>query len=168
MIRPATHDDIPALVEMGRAMHGESNYEVIEFDEKQTAEFIHWVLAQDNGFCAVAERDGELIGYAAGFATPQWFGAKDKLTAQDYGLYVKPSYRRGATAILLATAYRDWAIALGCVQVRAGTAAGTHAQGANAIYEHLGFQRAGYLFVLSPPGGEHHAYQTFDHHLAAH
>ena len=66
-----------------------------------------------------------------------------------------------------AQAFRDWAVKSCVVQARVGTAAGAEGQGANAIYEHLGFARAGLCFVLDL-GGKNHAYQTFDHHLAAH
>lgn len=165
MIRKATHMDVQELVRMGRAMHKESNYSVVDFDDEQCAKFIHWMLDQEDGFIAVAEQDGELVGYMAGHACPQWFGRVDQKAATDYGLYVAPACRRGPAAVQLAMAYRDWALEKGCVQIRAGTAAGAAGQGANAIYEHLGFIRAGFLFVLSP-GGQHHAYQTFDHHLA--
>lgn len=167
MIRKATHGDVSEMVEMAQAMHAESNYSVLSFDPETCARVIHAIIDSEDGFAVVSHRD-ELVGAMLAHASPAWFGVPHQKVANDYGLYVKPAHRRGASGIQLVTAFREWIFEKGFLQARAGTAAGPAGQGANAIYEGLGFQRSGYCFVLSPGGQRHDAYQTFDHHLAVH
>ena len=166
MIRPATHEDVDAIVELGASMHHESNFSPIAYHAGHTAEFIHRLIDSDDGFAVVADRDG-VVGFMLGIAYPAWFGNGQDKVASDLVLYVRPENRKGTSAIFLAQAFRDWAVKSCVVQARVGTAVGAEGQGANAIYEHLGFARAGLCFVLDL-GGKNHAYQTFDHHLAAH
>lgn len=163
MIRPATHADVPALVELGRAMHRESNYSPLMFDAERTAEFARFLLKHEDGFIAVAERDGELVGFIAAFAAPPWFGSVNQKTANDCGLYVRPENRRGTSAIFLVQAFKDWVKTMGYAQGRAGTNAGDAGQAANAIYEHLGFKRSGYCFVMNNLPAT--VGQSFDGHL---
>ncbi len=159
MIRLATAADTADLLRMGQQFHAESNHNVVPFDPKRTIAFIEYLIGHPDGLVVVSERDGGAIGWMAGFALPAWFGRLDVKVAYEYGLYVEPAYRHGPSAVRLATAYRDWALRHGCVQIRAGTNAGEHAQAANAIYEHLGFVQCGHAFVLTP-GKRPHAYQV--------
>ena len=165
MIRLANHDDVDAIVALGANMHHESNFSPIPYHARRTAEFIHQLISMEDGFAVVSDRDG-VVGFMLGIAYPAWFGNGQDKVASDLVLYVRPENRKGASAVLLAQAFRDWAVVRCVLQARVGTAAGAEGQGANAIYEHLGFARAGLCFVLDL-GGKH-VYQTFDHHLATH
>lgn len=165
MIREATHDDVDAMVALGVHMHKESNFAPITYSHEHAAKMCHMLIDSQNGFIAVSEHDGAVTGFMLAMAYPAWFGNGRDLIAADLVLYVEPSRRRGASAIMLATAFKDWALTRGVRQVRAGTAAGPAGQAANAIYEHLGFQAAGQCFVLDART-EPHVVQTFDHHLA--
>ncbi len=163
MIRMATHEDVPQLVELGRAMHAESNYAPLVFDPARTANFVHWLIDEPDGFVACAERDGELVGFIAALAGPTWFGDGKQKTANDMGLYVRPANRRGTSAIFLVQAFKDWVLRNGFAQGRGGTNAGQAGQAANAIYEHLGFARAGHCFVMNNLPAT--VGQSFDGHL---
>lgn len=164
MIRLATPDDLPMLAKLGAAMHRESNYSPLDYSYEGAMKTGLALMESPDGFVCVAERDHELVGFILGFASAPWFGSGKQKTACDMGLYVRPENRRGASAIQLVEAYRKWALDLGCVQVRAGTNAGSAGQAANAIYEHFGFARSGYCFVLN--NFPRVVGQTFDHHLA--
>lgn len=166
MIRTATHADVDAMVELGAAMHRESNYAPLHFNRQRTANFVHWLIDNPDCFVVVGERDNEVMAYLLAMASPAWFGDGIQKIASDLGLYVRPENRRGATAIQLVQAYRQWGLKRGYAQIRAGTSAGQQGQSANAIYEHFGFQRAGHCFVLDNVPA--HVGQTFDHHLAVH
>lgn len=165
MIRDATHDDVEAMAVLGAHMHAESNFAPIRYSSEHAARMCHNLIDSANGFVAVSEHDGALTGFMLAMAYPAWFGNGHDLIAADLVLYVEPERRRGASAIMLATAFKNWALARGVRQVRAGTAAGPAGQGANAIYEHLDFKPAGQCFVLDARS-EPHVVQTFDHHLA--
>jgi GNAT superfamily N-acetyltransferase len=166
MIREATHDDVDSIVELGVSMHRESNFAPIQYCPENTAQSIHGLIESDRGFVAVSVHDGSVSGFIIAVAFPAWFGNGRDLIASDMVLYVMPERRRGTSAVFLASAFKDWALARGVRQVRAGTAAGPAGQAANAIYDHLGFKQAGQCFVLDAPRSDHHAIQTFDHHLA--
>jgi GNAT superfamily N-acetyltransferase len=142
-----------------------SNWASRSYCPRNTAATIHTVIDCNCGFAAVSEHDGAVSGFMIAMAYPAWFGNGRDLIASDMVLYVAPVRRRGAAAVLLATAFKDWALARGVRQVRAGTAAGPAGQAANAIYAHLGFQQAGQCFVLDARS-DHHAIQSFDHHIA--
>ena len=163
MIREATHEDVPQLIELGAAMHKESNYAPLIYNAKRATNFVHWLIDQEDGLVLVGERDNEVIGFIAAFAGVTWFGDGLQKTVSDMGLYVRPENRRGATAILLVQGYIDWGRRQGYAQIRAGTNAGAAGQAANAIYEHLGLARSGYCFVANNIPA--HVGQSFDGHL---
>ena len=47
MIRVATHDDLPALVELGKIMHEESSHSRHNFNEDKVATLLVETLAND-------------------------------------------------------------------------------------------------------------------------
>ncbi len=148
MIRPAVRDDLPALKVMGAAMHRESNFAPIPYDPERAAHFIGSLIDDPDGFVYVSERDNEITGFMFAMAYPAWFGNGSDRIASDLVLYVDPRWRHGTTAVLLVSAFKQWAIAARVFQVRGGTAAGDAGQAANAIYQYLGFAPSGQLFVF--------------------
>lgn len=164
MIRMATLDDVDGIVELGAAMHRESNYAPLNYHHERTANFIRFLIGEEDGLVAVSDRDGELVGFIMAFASLVWFGDGKQKMACDMGLYVRPANRHGSTAIQLVHFYRDWGVRMGYAQIRAGTNAGPAGQAANAIYQHFGFTPAGQCFVLDCVPKR--VGQTFDHHLA--
>lgn len=161
MIRPATHIDLNQLMVLGAAMHRESNYAPIQYDARRAAAFIGALIENPDGFAYVSEHDARVTGFMFALAWPAWFGNGREKIASDLVLYVEPHSRHSAAAILLATAFKDWALRMpGMRQLRPGTAAGAAGQAANAIYEFLGFEAAGKCFVLDT--GEPHDHLLYD------
>lgn len=148
MIRMAIHEDIPALVQLGIGMHRESNFSTVPFDAERVAAMARYLIDNDGGFLVVYERNEVVLGFLAGVLIPAWFGNGRDCSAGDIALYVDPRARHSAAGILLADAFKRWAMASGALQIRVGTAAGEAGQAANAIYQHLGFKYAGQCFVL--------------------
>lgn len=150
IIRTAEMEDVPAIVELGFAMHRESNYAPMSFDPGRVAMLARYLIrSPDQGFVAVAERDGKLEGVIGGFIEQGWFSSER--IAFDFALYVTPAMRHSSAAVRLAQAFKAWAIEQDVRQIRVGTAAGEAGQAANAIYEHLGFKNAGRNFVYDVP-----------------
>ena len=147
MIRQATQDDTPALVALGRDMHAESNYASIDYCPEHVARFLAWLRDSEHGLVAVAVEGDTVIGYLLGLAVPAWFGNGKDLIAEELGLYVRPSARRAGVALELARAYKDWGLALGARQLRAGSSAGEAGHAAGRLYEGLGFDYTGGCFL---------------------
>ena len=147
MIRPAVHDDVATIVQLGQQMHGESNYWPVPYDIENTASFVHDLVDSQDGFAYVSLRDGVINGFMLGMAYPAWWSDGVNKVVGDFGLYVEPGSRHGTVAVFLASAFKDWAKAQGAWQIRVGTSAGEAGQAANTIYRHLGFRHVGENFV---------------------
>lgn len=146
MIRPATHDDIDRLTELGEMMHVESRFARLPLDRaKVRALFAHLIESPD-GLLIVSEKDGDIIGGFAGYIVEHYF-AHTKV-ASDFGLFIAPEFRGGMSAPRLLKAYVDWAKEKGAAMIQAGITTGVHVEASTALYQRLGFKPAGALFEL--------------------
>lgn len=146
MIRPATHDDIDVLTDLGEQMHVESRFAKLPLDRaKVRALFAHLIESPD-GLLVVAEKDGDVIGGFAGYIVEHYF-ARTKV-ASDFGLFISPDFRGGMSAPRLLKAYIDWAKENGAVMIQAGITTGVHVEESTRLYERLGFAPAGQLFEI--------------------
>lgn len=147
MIRPATHDDIDRLTELGEQMHVESRFAHLPIDRaKVRALFAHLIESPD-GLLIVSEKDGEVIGGFAGYVCEHYF-ARTKV-AQDFGLFIAPEFRGGLSAPRLLKAYVDWAKEKGAAMIQAGITTGVHVEASTQLYLRMGFQPAGNLFEIA-------------------
>ena len=86
----------------------------------------------------VAEDNGRLIGYLAGYAHRTFYAGGSIAWVDE--IWVEPDYRDRGTGRLLMDAFEDWASRRGCVQVSLAT------RGAAPFYEKLGYaSNAGYF-----------------------
>jgi|DEB19_MinimDraft_2_1074335.scaffolds.fasta_scaffold00935_2 GNAT superfamily N-acetyltransferase len=142
MIRNATSEDIPRMVELGRLMHAESpNFRGMRFDADKLASAVRHAINSPAGFAGVAERDGQVIGGLVAMAVPHYFSPDE--VACDLALFVAPEHRGGMAAARLVAAYRDWGKALGVAKVQMGVMAGVEAWMVEALCERLGARRVG-------------------------
>lgn len=75
MIRPATHDDIPALVEIAERHHAKSHWNgIVDFDEASAAESIGRFIDADSVCALVAVKD-KIVGFIAIIISPLYFNA---------------------------------------------------------------------------------------------
>lgn len=118
MIRPATPADRPAL----RRLQGHLDRPNPDLLDRHLAGL---------GTVLVAERDGDLAGYVAGFLAPERSHATE--------VAVAPAHRRTGVATALFEAYFDRAAAAGAERVTLAVAPDNAA--AVACYEGLGFER---------------------------
>lgn len=90
-----------------------------------------------NDFHAVAEHEGALTGYVAGYRHPTFYAAGE--TAWVDELLVDSNYRGRGVGQRLMAAFEQWASNHGCTLVGLATA------GARGFYERLGYEsKAGY------------------------
>ena len=142
MLRLATLDDIPRMVELGRAMHAESPvFAGMSFDADRLAGTARLAIESPHGFAAVAEREGVVIGGLMAMATPHYF-SRD-LVACDLALFIDSQYRGGMAAPRLIGAYAEWARGVGAAKILLASMAGINSDVLEALCLRLGGRRAG-------------------------
>jgi GNAT superfamily N-acetyltransferase len=125
MIRHATHSDINALLPLAAAMHAESRFHALDFDQnKMRALFEHLVLA--------------------GGLAQDFFG--NTVAAFEYGVYVAPTRRGSMDGVRLVKTYLAWARGRGAVYINMGVTTGVTTDRTGALYERLGARKVGDLY----------------------
>ena len=145
MIRPAQPSDVDRIVEIGAALHGESDYRDIAYNPVKVGALME-SLIQGGGVVFVAEKAGEVVGGIAGGVTSHWFS--DELTGFEYSFFVLPEHRHGLVAMKLILAMKAWCKAMGAKTLRIGITTGINVEGTARFYRHMGFRDAGNLFEL--------------------
>lgn len=145
MIRPATIDDIPRILELGAMLHASSSYNRMAFVPAKAGAFLQALMAGDGGVVFVAEVDGVVVGGMAGGIVDQWFS--DDLIAYDFSIFVEPRRRNGVIAIRLMTAFEEWARLQGAKQIHMGIGTDLNVEGTGRLYEHMGFRLFGPLYM---------------------
>jgi len=109
MIRKATFNDMPRLLELARDLVAESRFASFGFVPSRVEEtFVR--LLTTGGRIFVAERDGEIVGGIACGTGGDWFS--EVPITYEYGIFVTKRHRGSPAARKLMEAYLRWAIAL--------------------------------------------------------
>lgn len=138
-VRYATEADIPALIELGRAMHAESpRFAVHQYSPAKTAATIQFLIA--HGVVLVAEKAGEPVGMMGGMVAPQPF--LDSMQGVELAVYVAPAHR-GRTGMRLIRAFEAWAFDRGADEITLGISTEVDIERTAALYERLGYRRSG-------------------------
>jgi GNAT superfamily N-acetyltransferase len=138
MIRPVTLDDLPAAVALGASMHHESYYAHLDYDPIKVMEL--GVLIVDNPsiyWGVVAEVDGEIVGFGAGYVAPHFFG--HDLTSGDLAIFLTPEHRNGMVGVRMIKDYVRWCEERGVKTPALGVSAGIKPERIGKLYERLGF-----------------------------
>lgn len=149
-IRQAAHADIPAIIEMGRALHAESpRFRGDSFSDVKIANRLRQLLGtavtRGEGGALIAEDGDRLVGLMAGYVAEEFFGY-DRI-ATDYSLYVVPEYRGGTVGVRLIKAFEEWAWKAGATAIQPGISTEIDADRTRGIYERLGYGMFGYLMI---------------------
>ena len=147
-MRRATHDDIAALIELGRpflAAHPVLVGVVI------TDEQLQGVLANiiEHGVIIVAESiDGSLIGMLAGMVAPMWC-APDIKCAAELAWWMKPGHRHGMTAVRMVRDFEEWAEQQNATHTVMSSIPSLGGR-ASALIERLGYAAVETAYVKQP------------------
>lgn len=144
MIRPATHDDVPRLIELGNLLHEISSYSQMAYNPEKATTFLHQLI-DGLGVVFVAEVGGKVVGGFAGAVTEQWFS--DDLIAYDYSVFIEPGRRNGVLAAKLILTFEEWAKIKGAKQLHMGIGTGMHVKSTTRFYEFLGLKHFGPLMM---------------------
>lgn len=107
-MRRATHDDIAALIELGRPfIAAHPVLSGVGITDAQLQSVLTNVI--DQGVIIVAESlDGSLVGMLAGMVAPMWC-APDTKCATELAWWMKPGHRHGMTAVRMVRDFEEWA-----------------------------------------------------------
>lgn len=142
MIRPATLQDLPALLAIGQDMAAESpRYSRLRFSRDKLAAALTTLIPADWGFVRVIDGEQGIVAVMLAAVTEHWISS-DRC-ASDLALYVDPRARGTMAATELICAYREWAREQGAVLLQVGVTTGVHTEKTAQLYEHLGFVRCG-------------------------
>ncbi|HDL7723246.1 TPA: GNAT family N-acetyltransferase [Yersinia enterocolitica] len=146
MIRPATIDDIPALVALGARMHRESRYVTFSFDEDKCAALAVSLINAEFGVVLVVEESDQLVGWVAGGIGEQYFS--HERMAFEYGVFIAMEHRGGTAGYRLVKAFIEWAKNHGARVINMGITTGVHEERTGELYQRLGLARTGSLYSL--------------------
>jgi N-acetylglutamate synthase-like GNAT family acetyltransferase len=146
LIRKARHEDIEAMVTLGRAMHAESIFAPYDYDQAKVALHIGTLIELPNGIALVAEGDGGIHGGFIGAVEPHYFGTDTQ--AFDYALFLTPRARTGSTGLKLIREYVKQAKHIGAKQIMLANSTGYQPERVARLFESMGFNRLGFVFEL--------------------
>lgn len=142
MIRPATLEDLPALLAIGEDMAAESpRYSRLRFNRDKLAHMLRLLIEAESGFVRVVDDGCGVAAVMVAMVAEHWMSSDRH--ASDLALYVEPRARGTMAATELICAYRTWAQEQGAVLVQAGVTTGVFTEKTAQLYEHLGFKRCG-------------------------
>lgn len=148
-VRAATAADLPALIEMGQALHDESaRYQGMAFNPDKLRRLfarLQGTLLTKPGCVFVAEAQGYITGMAVGIIAERWFS--DEVYLTDLTMYVRPEHRGGRAFQRLVQALEQWAKQQGIEEGALGVSTEIHAERTVRAYEHMGYRLAGYTMV---------------------
>ena len=143
-MRRATKEDVPRLLELGRAMHAESRFREFKFDGDKVTRFLSAMMGNSSMILLV---DGEPVhGMLIAYVQPFWWGSD--LESFDLVLYVTPEARGKSSAIRLVNEYKRIARKMGVSDPRISTGTGIETERTGKLFERLGFKGAGLMFSL--------------------
>ena len=146
IIRPATVDDVPRVLELSAGIFNESHYpQVCTYNPEKVAHLVsHMIATPDEYFLHLAEKDGTIIAMYAGLLTEYYF-SNDRM-AVDLALFVDPTKRGGLAAVKLIQAFEDWAFERGAKEICPATSTQVAPERTAQLYHLLGYEVVGNLF----------------------
>lgn len=139
-IRPATLDDLPAIVAMGEIFHNESpRWRRLRFSRARAAHTFAHLITNPNGLVLLATKCDAIVGGIAASCSMHW--CSEDLLVDEICLFVMPEHRGGLLAARLIFAMRAWSKSKNALWNTAGTSTGIDPEVTARLYEHAGFVR---------------------------
>lgn len=147
MIRSATKDDIPAMVEhIGFHLKQSPVYKDIHYNREKMANFLEANVGRKNFFCNLAIDDDKIIGgLCAGIFE---FIFSREVYSTDHLFYVVESKRSLRLATELVDSYVAWAKSRGVRQIWLTSTTGIKTSKFNLFCERKGFTYLGSTFSM--------------------
>ena len=145
IVRPATLDDVPAIIEMGEEIRRESVVPFPAINGEMVEMIARELFPRRDLFCAlIAEEDGVPAGMMTGMASHYLFSPYP--VAQHDTFFVRPEHRGGRAARMLIDQFVEWATEIDAVRVILGVHTGIAPEKTGRLYRLLGFTEMGGLY----------------------
>ena len=147
-VRIGTHEDIPAVVDLGARLHAESpTYRDFPYSRIKVRAVLQQCVGTlmapaEDAVMLVAEEDGRLIGMLLGYLTEGVF-VEDLVIATDLTFYVEPEHRGTMAAVRLLKAFEVWARTHGATHIAPGISTRINDERTQRFYERLGYASSG-------------------------
>jgi len=138
-------EDIPACIELGWLMHGESALNDIKFDLKKMRTIAYACISHSDWFCCTAKINDSVIGMMVGLIGEYWFS--NERYAMDLALYVHPEFRGSSAAVRLLKEFTGWASTQNIKQIRCGETTRIRPEATASLYKKMGFIDGGQIFI---------------------
>lgn len=137
-------EDLPALLDLARAMHEESpRYRDIAFSAEKVGQLILQLHGHPlTGTLLVADLDGEIIGTMWGYLAEYFFS--EERMATDVLIYIAPAHRKGRTARRLVEAFETWGVSRGARNIQLGVSSGINNVGCARFFERIAYHTTGF------------------------
>lgn len=140
MIRRATSDDIPAMLDLGELFYPTTPpARVIPFNRVSTRFLFEAMLGESNCVVLVSEQDGRVVGGIGGTLAPATYNM-DYLVVLENFWFFRPDQRQSREAMQLKTALEVWAKEQGAVMNIMGEFPGEYRPRLRRIYGRGGYQ----------------------------
>lgn len=138
IIRHPNPGDTETILRLARAMHAESWYRDLDFDEGAVLRLLDACQTNDDlvAFLAVDPAHG-VVGFFCGAVTQHFFG-RDRY-ACDLALYVAPEFRNGFAARRMIAAYEAWCRIKRVSEIHIGVSTGMNEERIARFYQKLGY-----------------------------
>jgi len=137
--------DIPAMVELGAAMHQESAFCDLDYDRDKCFSLgVTYVLNPEVNFGYCAYEGDDLVGMFMGYVSRYYFG--NDLLANDILWYVRKDKRGSMIGIRLLNAFRDWAKERGAREVCIGVSTALDLDRTHKLLSRMGLVHVGGTF----------------------
>lgn len=147
MIRDATLDDVPALVELGALMAAESpHYAHLPYSPAKMDRLFHTLIESADGFLMLAEANGVVVGVMAAMIGEHWMS--EARIATDFGVYLNADHRGSSAAARMVKRFLKWADERGSMQTTLGISTEVNVDQTARFYALLGLRQFGLLFEV--------------------
>ena len=148
MIREATEDDIPRIVEMGRRFIQESPYkDFMAENPEQMRTLVEQIIESPKGRILLSDKNGIVIGMLALIVFPHF--ASGEMVAGEVFWWVNPEARAGSTGLKLMRKAEQLATEMGAVKMQ--VVAPNDRIG--KLYEHLKYTKVETSYQKNLNGG---------------
>lgn len=138
MIRLATEDDFPAIIELCREFWTHTRYDE-EFDADHCLIMVNYTL--DQGLCIVLEIDGKVCGFMAAIKTFLLASTQaEHLT--ELGFWINPDQRRGRNGVVLIQFMEQLAKDQGIKYMNLVAMESSMPKEVKRLYESLGYEKS--------------------------
>jgi GNAT superfamily N-acetyltransferase len=164
-VRLATVADIPALVELGRAVHEMPAYRQFHYEPNIVAVQLRAIIEGRGPVCRLLvadDRSGTPVGALIASAMPAMFTTQKVCSVQAF--WVAAGHAWDGTALRLFRACMKWALSQGVKSIHASVTTGHNMDGVGRFFEVSGFRRTGgtYALPISELGPDAHLHPGND------